>query len=40
MIDRAIDEVLEEGRRTADLGGGVSTEQMGGFVCHTLERLL
>jgi 3-isopropylmalate dehydrogenase len=40
MVDRAIDEVLEEGRRTADLGGAVSTEQMGGFVCHTLERLL
>ena len=38
-IDRAIDQVLDEGRRTADLGGKVSTEQMGGFVCQALERL-
>ncbi|HEX9297267.1 MAG TPA: isocitrate/isopropylmalate family dehydrogenase, partial [Polyangiaceae bacterium] len=38
-IDRAIDQVLDEGRRTADLGGNVSTEQMGGFVCQALERL-
>jgi 3-isopropylmalate dehydrogenase len=38
-IDRAIDQVLKEGRRTADLGGNVSTEQMGGFVCQALERL-
>jgi 3-isopropylmalate dehydrogenase len=38
-IDGAIDQVLDEGRRTADLGGSVSTEQMGGFVCQALERL-
>jgi 3-isopropylmalate dehydrogenase len=38
-IDVAIDKVLDEGRRTADLGGSVSTEQMGGFVCQALERL-
>jgi len=38
-IDVAIDKVLDEGRRTADLGGTVSTEQMGGFVCQALERL-
>jgi 3-isopropylmalate dehydrogenase len=38
-IDRAIDQVLDEGRRTADLGGNVTTEQMGGFVCQALERL-
>jgi 3-isopropylmalate dehydrogenase len=37
-VDRAIDQVLDEGRRTADLGGSVSTEQMGGFVCQALER--
>ncbi len=37
-IDDAIDRVLREGRRTADLGGNVSTEQMGGFVCQALER--
>ena len=39
-IDHAIDRVLDEGRRTADLGGDVSTEQMGGFVCRALEQLL
>jgi len=39
-IDGAIDHVLDEGRRTADLGGAVSTEQMGGFVCQALEQLL
>ena len=38
-IDAAIDQVLDDGRRTADLGGSVSTEQMGGFVCQALERL-
>jgi 3-isopropylmalate dehydrogenase len=38
-IDLAIDQVLDQGRRTADLGGNVSTEQMGGFVCQALERL-
>jgi 3-isopropylmalate dehydrogenase len=38
-IDGAIDQVLDDGRRTADLGGSVSTEQMGGFVCQALERL-
>jgi 3-isopropylmalate dehydrogenase len=38
-IDQAIDLVLDEGKRTADLGGKVSTEQMGGFVCQALERL-
>jgi 3-isopropylmalate dehydrogenase len=39
QIDSAIDQVLEDGRKTADLGGKVSTEQMGGFVCQALERL-
>jgi 3-isopropylmalate dehydrogenase len=39
-IDGAIDRVLDEGRRTADLGGVISTEQMGGFVCQALEQLL
>ena len=39
-VDGAIDRVLDEGRRTPDLGGAVSTEQMGGFVCQALEQLL
>jgi 3-isopropylmalate dehydrogenase len=38
-IDQAIDQVLDQGKRTADLGGNVTTEQMGGFVCQALERL-
>jgi 3-isopropylmalate dehydrogenase len=38
-IDGAIDRVLDQGRRSADLGGSVSTEQMGGFVCQALEQL-
>ena len=38
-IDGAIDRVLDEGHRTADLGGDVSTEQMGGLVCRALEQL-
>jgi 3-isopropylmalate dehydrogenase len=38
-IDRAIDAVLEQGHRSADLGGTVSTETMGGLVCQALERL-
>jgi 3-isopropylmalate dehydrogenase len=38
-IDRSIDRVLDEGRRSADLGGAVTTEQMGGFVCQALEQL-
>jgi 3-isopropylmalate dehydrogenase len=39
-IDCAVDRVLDDGHRTADLGGNVSTEQMGGFVCQVLEQLL
>jgi 3-isopropylmalate dehydrogenase len=39
QIDRAVDQVLDEGRRTADLGGNVTCTQMGGFVCQALERL-
>lgn len=38
-VDRAIDLVLEDGRRTTDLGGQVSTQEMGGFVCRALERV-
>jgi 3-isopropylmalate dehydrogenase len=39
-IDVAIDRVLDAGHRTADLGGTVSTEQMGGLVCRALEQQL
>ncbi|MET0591151.1 MAG: 3-isopropylmalate dehydrogenase [Polyangiaceae bacterium] len=39
-IDVAIGRVLDDGHRTADLGGAVSTEQMGGFVCRALAELL
>jgi len=29
--------VLDAGHRTKDLGGSVTTEQMGDLVCHALE---
>jgi isocitrate/isopropylmalate dehydrogenase len=38
-IERAIDLVLNQGHRTLDLGGHVSTEQMGSYVCKALESL-
>jgi 3-isopropylmalate dehydrogenase len=36
-VERAIDKVLEAGHRTRDLGGRVTTEQMGSYVCKALE---
>jgi 3-isopropylmalate dehydrogenase len=36
-VERAIDAVLEAGHRTADLGGKVTTTQMGDHVCRALE---
>jgi 3-isopropylmalate dehydrogenase len=36
-VDRAIDKVLQAGHRTRDLGGQVTTEQMGSYVCKALE---
>lgn len=36
-VDHAIDQVLADGRRTADLGGQVTTTQMGDYVCQALE---
>ncbi|HVU02416.1 MAG TPA: 3-isopropylmalate dehydrogenase [Polyangiaceae bacterium] len=38
-VERAIDRVLEEGHRTPDLGGSVTTSQMGDHVCRALEAL-
>jgi len=38
-IEKAIDRVLASGHRTRDLGGRVSTEQMGSHVCKALESL-
>jgi 3-isopropylmalate dehydrogenase len=38
-IERAIDQVLNQGHRTLDLGGHVSTDQMGSYVCKALESL-
>ena len=38
-VERAIDQVLNAGHRTRDLGGHVSTEQMGSYVCKALESL-
>jgi 3-isopropylmalate dehydrogenase len=36
-VDRAIEKVLNDGHRTADLGGSVKTSQMGDYVCRALE---
>jgi 3-isopropylmalate dehydrogenase len=36
-VDRAIDRVLAEGHRTPDLGGSVTTRQMGDHVCRALQ---
>lgn len=38
-VERAIDQVLSAGHRTRDLGGRVSTDQMGSYVCQALESL-
>jgi 3-isopropylmalate dehydrogenase len=35
-VEKAIDKVLEAGHRTADLGGSVSTTQMGDLICQAL----
>jgi 3-isopropylmalate dehydrogenase len=36
-IERAVDRVLTEGHRTKDLGGNLSTKEMGSLVCQALE---
>jgi 3-isopropylmalate dehydrogenase len=36
-VDRAIDQILAEGHRTPDLGGKVTTRQMGDHVCRALQ---
>ena len=36
-LERAIDQVLNDGHRTADLGGSVKTNQMGDLVCRAFE---
>lgn len=38
-IEKAIDHVLAAGHRTRDLGGRVTTDQMGSYVCKALESL-
>ncbi len=37
-VSAAIDEVLQAGHRTADLGGSISTERMGDLVCRAIEK--
>ncbi|MEN9579130.1 MAG: hypothetical protein RJA70_2139 [Pseudomonadota bacterium] len=37
QIEKAIDRVLTAGHRTKDLGGNVTTEEMGSLVCQALE---
>jgi 3-isopropylmalate dehydrogenase len=36
-VERAVDKVLNDGHRTPDLGGSVTTSQMGDHVCRALE---
>jgi 3-isopropylmalate dehydrogenase len=36
-LDRAIDQVLQDGHRTPDLGGKVTTSEMGDHVCRAFE---
>jgi 3-isopropylmalate dehydrogenase len=36
-VERAIDQVLDAGHRTRDLGGQVSTDQMGSYICQALQ---
>ncbi|HEX4337140.1 MAG TPA: 3-isopropylmalate dehydrogenase [Polyangiaceae bacterium] len=36
-LERAIEKVLEDGHRTADLGGKVTTSEMGDLVCRAFE---
>jgi 3-isopropylmalate dehydrogenase len=36
-VDQAIDRVLADGHRTPDLGGQVTTTQMGDYICRALE---
>ena len=35
-IDAAVEKVLEKGMRTTDLGGSVSTKEMGAAVCEQI----
>jgi 3-isopropylmalate dehydrogenase len=37
-VEKAIDRVLEAGHRTRDLGGQVSTDQMGSYICQALQQ--
>lgn len=37
QIEKAIDQVLQAGHRTKDLGGNVCTEEMGSLICQALE---
>lgn len=39
QIDRAITQAIEEGARTADLGGSMTTVEMGDKICRALEAL-
>jgi 3-isopropylmalate dehydrogenase len=37
-IDKAIDQVLEQGHRTKDLGGNLGTSEMGNLICRALDQ--
>jgi 3-isopropylmalate dehydrogenase len=37
LVQQAIDKVLADGHRTRDLGGNLSTSQMGSLICQAIE---
>jgi 3-isopropylmalate dehydrogenase len=39
LVDRAIDVTLDQGKRTKDLGGELSTSEMGSAICQAIQAL-
>jgi 3-isopropylmalate dehydrogenase len=39
MVEKAIDQVLDQGKRTKDLGGALSTSEMGSAICQAIQAL-
>jgi 3-isopropylmalate dehydrogenase len=39
LVQRAISKVLDDGHRTRDLGGSISTTEMGSLICQAIEAL-
>jgi 3-isopropylmalate dehydrogenase len=39
LVEKAIDQVLDQGKRTKDLGGSLSTSEMGSAICQAIQAL-